>query len=171
MACNFVEGQIISCNDGVAGAVAAWVTEFANVTAMTVTSGTITSLTQAASTKFWRIDVPPENMNFIQNSASGANVPNMTSQKLNWTQLKHTARMRDFNATMLQNRLMVLILDANGTYQMMGATKGAYVPTLDTTTGKALNEFSGSTYNLEAREPFEAYYVSSSVISGLSFGQ
>lgn len=170
MACNFVEGQAINCNDGIAGVQKIWVTEWANVTTFTETSGTITALTQAASTKFWLIDLTPWNAMFTQTETGGSNVPVSVVQKMTWTALKHTAKMRNWNKILMQNRLMVLIQDGNGTYQMMGVTRGAYATNVENTSGKAANEFTGATYTLEASEPNEALYVSSGVVTGLSVG-
>jgi len=170
MACNFYEGIALNCNDGIGGVQQIWITEFASVTASTVTSGTVTALTQAASTKFWLIDAAPENIMFTQATAGTMNTPYSVTQQVSFTINKPTAKLKNWLQTTRQNRFMVLIKDGNSTYQLMGATRGAYVEKNDTTSGKALSEFSGYTFTFTAKEPEEAYYVQSSVVTGLSVG-
>lgn len=171
MACNLVEGIALNCNDGIAGVQQIWITEFASVSGSpTVTSGTITALTQVASTKFWLIDAAAENISFSQSTAGNMNAPYMCTQTCTFTVNKPTAKLRNWIATAQQNRFMILIKDGNGTYQMMGTTRGAFTEKVDTASGKMLSDFSGSTFTFTAHEPFEAYYVSSSVVSGLSVG-
>lgn len=170
MACNFYEGIALACNDGISGVQAIWITEFNSVTSTTVTSGSITALTQAAGTKFWYIDSHSENISFAQSTTGTQTTPYSTTQTCTFTVNVHTAKLRNWINTVRQNKFMVLIKDGNDRYQMMGATRGAYASQIDSTTGKMLADFSGSTFTFTAKEPFEAYYVDSSVVSGLSTG-
>ena len=117
MACNFVEGSALYCNDGIAGIQKLWLTEWSNVSSYTETSGTITALTQAASTKFWLVDLAPENGSLTEAMAGGLNVPNVWTQTLSFTVNKPTAKLRNWMKVAIQNRLMALILDSNGTYR------------------------------------------------------
>jgi len=59
MACNFVEGSALYCNDGIAGIQKLWLTEWSNVSDFTETSGTITALTlllkMALLLKLWQV--------------------------------------------------------------------------------------------------------------------
>lgn len=172
MSCNFVEGSALYCNDGIAGIQKLWLTEWSNVPQSTITetSGTITALTQAASTKFWLVDLAPENGSLTEAMAGGLNVPNVWTQTLSFTVNKPTAKLRNWMKIAIQNRLMALILDSNGTYKMVGLTRGAYVPSISVTSGKMAADFSGATITIEAKEPQEAMFVSSSVVTGLSTG-
>lgn len=170
MACLIYEGVALDCNDGKSGAVDLWVTEFASVSSFTETSGTITALTQAASTKFWRIQVSQENLQFTQATAGSNNLPYGTTQQIVFTVLKPTAKLRNWLKTIAKNKLVFLIKDANDTYQMMGINRGAYLEKNDTTSGKMINDFSGYTFTFTAKEPDEAPFVQSSVVSGLSYG-
>lgn len=170
MACNFYEGLPLACNDGISGVQKIWITEFASVTSTTVTSGSITALTQSAGTKFWLIDAHSENISFTQSTTGTQTTPYSTTQTCTFTVNVHTAKLRNWINTVRQNKFMVLVEDGNGRYQMMGATRGAYASQIDSTTGKMLSDFSGSTFTFTAKEPFEAYYVDSSVVSGLNTG-
>jgi len=170
MACNFYEGIALACNDGISGVQAVWITEFNSVTSLVPTSGTITTLTQAPGTKFWFIDSHSENISFTQSTTGTQTTPYSTTQTCTFTVNVHTAKLRNWINTVRQNKFMVLIKDGNDRYQMMGATRGAYASQIDSTTGKMLSDFSGSTFTFTAKEPFEAYYVDSSVVTGLSTG-
>jgi len=170
MACTLYEGLALNCNDGVGGAQQAWITEFASITASTTTSGTVTAITQAASTKFWLIDVPAENLSFTQSTAGTMNTPYATTQTVSFTYNKPTAKLRNWIATVVQNRFVIVIKDGNGTYQVIGLSRGAYVEKVDTASGKMLSDFSGSTFTFTAKEPSEAPYIASGTFTALNFG-
>lgn len=170
MACLIYEGIALECNDGKSGTTTAWVTEWSSVTSGTVTSGTITQLTQAASTKFWKIDLPTENFQFKESTTGGKNVPYSTKQTLTFDRLKNTAKLRNWIATCAVNRFMILLLDANGTYKMMGYTGGAYLLSAEGDDGKMFGDFTGTKFTFESAEPNPAPYVSVVVTNALSYG-
>ena len=92
MPCNIVEGVALLCNDGASGIKKAWITEFANVSTYTETSGTITAITQAASTKFWLLDLTPENAMLVENNAGDLNKSYKSEQVLTFTVNKQIGR-------------------------------------------------------------------------------
>lgn len=175
MACNIVEGQALNCNDGASGIKKAWITEFASVTASTETSGTITALTQAASTKFWLIDLQPENGMLVETLSGNLNTSYKSEQVLTYTVNKPSAKLRNWVKVAAQNRVILIVETANSTtsvpeYKMVGLTRGAFLESSATTSGKAQGEFSGNTLTFKANEPQDCLYLSSSTFTGLSFG-
>ncbi len=60
MACNIIEGLTLDCRQGAGGLKKLYLTEFANVSAITQSSGTVTAITMAAGKKFWTVELELE---------------------------------------------------------------------------------------------------------------
>jgi hypothetical protein len=172
MACQIIEGSTIPCRDRVGGISELYLTEFANVTSTTNTSGTITAMTQAASTKFWKYSLEKENAAFTDNyQTSVENGTSWSEPELVFTLKGFTAKNKNNIRLVSQNAVVIIIKDNNGTYKMLGITNGMDLVTAPGVTGKMVNDFNGLTLTFKGKEPNYAPEVSSSVISSMNIGQ
>lgn len=174
MACAIIEGYKLDCFDGIPGVQAIWLTEFDNITAYTDTSGSITAITQAASTKFWKFSLEKENAMLKQDmTVSEETGTSFVAQTLEFTTKKMTAKNRNIIKLLSQNRLMAIVQlgDSTANYVVAGLTRALTVTTVNTQTGQKLGELVGSKLTLMGKEPVEAQFMSSAIFTGLTTGQ
>lgn len=172
MPCQIIEGFSLPCRDAVSGIKTLWITEFANVTAYTDTSGTITALTQAASTKFWKYDLEKENAMLDEDDVNSVeNGTRFWTQTLSFTMRKLTAKNRNNIKLVGQNRIIAIVLTNNGDYKIAGIGNGMDLTTGKGSTGKAFGDLNGYSLSFVAKETAPIYDVNSSVISSMTQGQ
>ena len=64
MPCNIIEGITLDCRQGAGGIKKLYLTEFANVSSVTSSSGSVTAITMASGKKFWTVEVELEDAQF-----------------------------------------------------------------------------------------------------------
>lgn len=167
-----MEGHFLPCRDAISGIKTLWITEFANVTAYTDTSGTITAMTQAASTRFWKYDLEKENAMIDEDDVNSVeNGTRFWQQVLSFTMRKLSAKNRNNIKLVGQNRLIAIVLTNNGDYKILGLTNGLDLTTGKGTSGKAFGDLNGYSLTFTGKETAPMFDVSSSVITGMTVGQ
>ena len=83
---------------------------------------------------------------------------------------KMSASLRNNIRTLAQNRLHIIIKDANGVYWWMGQTNGADLITAEGTTGKAMGDMNGYTLSFTGKEPQAPNTVSAAIVATLQIG-
>ncbi len=68
MACTLIEGISLDCRQGAGGIKKLYLTEFANVSSITSSSGSVTAITMSAGKKFWTVEVELEDAQFDENA-------------------------------------------------------------------------------------------------------
>lgn len=171
MACTIVEGRFSGCRDSKAGIDEVYVTEFANFTSNTEVSGTVTAITQAASTKIWRIQLEPENAMLTEAQVGSVETwNNAWTQTLVLNSFGLSAKNKNWIKTLTENRLILIAKFLDGTYKLIGLTRGAMVSSTNATSGKKVGELNGYTITFTAVEPLEAPYLSSAAFATLTLG-
>jgi hypothetical protein len=170
MACAIVSGYSLDCKDTVGGIKKIYVTELANVTAVTENaSGFVTSITKAAGKKYFTYELEPRGQNnftqAIQSDATVGTVAYEQTLTVNFVKLKYETQATLQN--LIKNRLSVIIETKDGTYWLFGKDNGLEVTGGNANSGQAMNEFQGYTLTLSGMEKNLANEVSSSIISGL----
>ena len=175
MACTFIEGRYTACRDGIPGIDKIYLTEFGNITqtsGYTIVSGTITAMTQAASTKFWAFDMEQENASYTESFTGSTDTWNgFYAQSLVWNQYSMSAKNRNLLATMVQARLMAIAKMVDGSYFVIGLTRSSMVSTIAAQTGKKLGEMNGYVITMTGNEPLGATPMSAACFATLSIGQ
>lgn len=172
MACIIINGVEIDCADAIGGVAEIYLTEYTNVPQanITATSGVITAMTCSSGKKFWTFQLEKENGQFM--STPQRSVENGTlfyDQSVTFTlKGKMTAARRNALHILLQNRLMVIVKDNNGTYQLIGQVYGADVTGAEGTTGKAFGDMSGYTLTITGKEKDPANFVTPSLLTTLT---
>jgi len=173
MACNIVQGNEIDCRDSVGGVLEVYLSEFDNVTqaAITASSGVITAATCASGKRFFTYKLEKENASLV--SKEMISVENGTlynEQTLTFTIKKMTASHRNNIRTLAQNRLHIIVKDANSTYWWLGQTNGADLTAADAATGKAMGDMNGYSLTFVGKEPNAMNTVSAAIVAALQIG-
>lgn len=173
MACNIIQGREIACRDSVGGVIEVYLTEFDNVPQANITSasGVVTAASCSSGKRFFTYILEKENAQFDANDiVSVENGTLFNEQTLTFTLKKMSALLRNNIRTLAQNRLHIIVKDANGIYHWMGQTRGADLTTGNGTTGKAMGDMNGYTLTFVAKEPEAPNTVSSSIVASLQVG-
>ena len=159
MACIIVEGLTLDCRQGIGGVSTFYLTEFANVpqTSITDSSGVVTALGVSSGKKFWQFEVEMEDVEFKETpTVSVENGTTFYLQELTFSVFKWTAKNRNIVRLLTQNRLMVVVKDADGVFKLAGQTRAMHLTAAPTTTGKASGDKNGYTVTLTGKEPVPA---------------
>ena len=171
MACIIIQGNQLDCADSVGGVAEIYLTEFANVPQANITasSGIITAMTCSTGKKFWTFQVEKENAQLTQNAThSIENGTLFYDQSATFTLKKMSASNRNALDILIKNRLLVIIKDNLGTYQLIGQVNGADILTIEGTTGKAFGDMNGYTITINGKESSPANFVTAALLATLT---
>ena len=168
MPCNIIEGITLDCRQGAGGIKKLYLTEFANVSTITSSSGSVTAITMASGKKFWTVEVELEDAQLNEDATvSIENGTTFYAQTLTFSVYKMTAKNRNIVRLLTQNRLMVIAQDADDVYHLLGETRAMHLTASASTTGKAMGDKNGYSITLTGKEPLPANKVNSGIIAGL----
>lgn len=169
MACVLTSGYTLGCRDAVGGIKAIYITELANKNALTASAGNISAFTLDTGKQFWTYELEKETaecVEKIQTSVENGTVFYETELKIMLH--KRSVTLRNELALVAQNRLMIIILDRNGTYWLMGEVNGADLAPSESAFGKAMGDASGYALTFVAKETAFMQTVASGLISTLT---
>ena len=169
MACALTQGYTLDCADSVGGIKKIYVTELANKSTLTAASGVITAFTLSTGKQFWTYELQKETSNLVENiTRNEANGTTFYEQVLQFTIRKMAASLRNEIKLLAQNRVMIIVLDRNGKYWLVGESNGAEMTNSTGATGTAFGDFNGYTLNFRALEEAPMQEVTSGLISTLT---
>ena len=139
-------GLLRDCAQSVGGVKAFWLAPAADVTSVTISSGEVTAITMASSKKLMKYAINAESSSMT----STATINRAQGTKYVQTDLvaafaKMSATSRAEVSAILQDDMVALVLDNNGTYFLLGAENPAYCSAAAGQTGQAMgdaNQFS-----------------------------
>lgn len=180
MACSslLTQGFALDCADNIGGIEEILITNSENVTAFTEATGTISAITQAVATNFYRYELEEEDADFV--TTEQKNKENGTlyfETVLNFTIDKLTAAKSEELKLMSAARNLLVIAKLNdGSYVAMGFDKVNGLPggakkiggTNQAASGKAFADKVGYTVGITSMESHYPYFVDSGVVSGLT---
>lgn len=172
MACNLVEGVTRACRDAVGGIQQLWITEFSNISSYTDTSGTITTMSQVASSKFWLFDLTKEDA--VLDDTGNPSVENGTmfwTPTLAFSLKKLTVKNANIVEDLSGGLWAIIVKTNNGDYKALGFTRGMDLTEIKGMTGKAMGDFNGYQLTFTGKETHFTYDVNASVISSMTVGQ
>ena len=169
MACSqTLAGLTKDCNANRGGIVAVYIANYADVTAITVTSGKISAITMDTGKKFKEYDFPKNTGNltstYTVDAASG--VKYVTSDLLLQFNRMETTKRVELSALALAD-LRCLVKDANGTYFLLGFDEPVALSAGDGQTGTQRSDANRYTITLEDTSAEMPYEVDDSIISGI----
>lgn len=167
--CNLITGEVIDCRNSVGGIATIYITELQNKLSITSSSGTITAFTLSSGKKFWTYEMEKENAEMTSNATiSVENGTVFYESTVSFTLKKMSAQKRNNIEKLAQNRVMIIVKDNNGLYQLIGETNGADLTTAEGKTGKAFGDLNGYTLTFTAKEPNPNNIVTSSLLTTLT---
>lgn len=163
MACALTTGYTLDCRDQVGGIKQVYFCEYNSGSSFTVASGTISAFTLCGSTSFRKYEQVAETASFTEaHTTNDQNGTLFFEQDLEIVIPKWNVTLRNELYLLAQNRLWVIVKDANDTYKLMGAVRFATMQTSTGASGKASGDLNGYTLKFKAKEALPAYFVSSS---------
>jgi len=168
MYCALQQDYNFGCDTGVGGTKECYLIELENITSLTESSGTITTVTKLAGKIFRKYQLVQETANFEEDITG--NLQNGTlfyAQKGTIILNKQQVAVRNEILLLAKNRLIVIIKDNNVTYRLYGREYGLKLQTGTATTGTAWGDRNGYTLNLTGNELELAPFVDAAVIATL----
>lgn len=169
MACVLTSGHTLGCRDAVGGIKTVYITELSNKEAITASSGNITAFTLNEGKQFWTYELEKETAECVEKpTTSVENGTVFWESELKIMLHKRTAALSSEIALLAQNRLMIIILDRNGVYWLMGEANGADLAPSESTFGKAMGDANGYALTFIAKETSQMKTVASNLIATLT---
>ncbi len=171
MACNVSLTSILkSCSDNTGGISNIYIVPTEFISATTVTTGTVTTITMSGAAKFVSYEFNKNSASYVEEAAiSLENGSTFYTTTLTLTIPRREVAKRNSLALVAagQKNLNIIIKDMNGLYWYMGYANSANLSALGEGSGAAKGD--GSKYSLSfiAEEPALMYEVSSGIIAAI----
>lgn len=169
MACNqTLSGLVRDCSPSMGGIVEVLIANFADVTAVGVTSDMITTITMASSAKFKKYEFARNtgslSSNYTIDQTSGVRF--VTSDLVLQFNRMETAKRVELSA-LAQNDLRIIVKTANGNYFMLGKDEPVVATAGDGLTGTARGDRNGYSITLQDNSLEMPFEVDEDIIAGL----
>jgi hypothetical protein len=170
MACAIVSGYALDCKDTVGGIKNLYITELANITAVTENaSGYVTAITKVAGKKYYLYALEPRGANSttvnIQTDPKIGTVG--YEQTIAATFLKMNFDTQYKLQQIIKNRTSIIVEMKSGQFFIFGSAYGMECTGGTGTSGAALNEFNGYSLTFAGMEKTFSQEVDPSIIAAL----
>ncbi len=166
--CALTQDYVFGCDVGTGGTKECYLIELNNVSSLTESSGTITTITKAAGKIFRKYQLVSETANFEENIVGNRQAGTIFyDQKGTIVLNKQQVAVRNEILLLAVNYLMVVIKDNNDTYRLYGRQYGLRLETGAATTGTAWGDRNGYTLNFTGKEPQLAPFIDPTIIATL----
>lgn len=174
MPCAITSGYTIDCRESVGGIQAIWLISNANLydasgnSRVTESSGTVTAMTKATGTRFYKFEVPRGTAVASTNmTGSMENGTVFFTHSLTFPINSRTATVRNIITTLAKNRLTFVTLEMDGVYRMYGKGYGLMMDSTTNSSGTAPGDRNGAELVFSSMEIDDFLVVSSSVAANL----
>jgi hypothetical protein len=169
MACSLTTSISLACKDSIGGIKKIYVTELENKNTLSSTTGNVTTFTLSTGKQFWTYDFTKETGEFTEKiNTSDENGSLFYEGELKIRLNKRDVTKRNELHLLAQNRLMIIVLDRNGVYWLLGQNNGCDFMPSQSMTGKAMGDFNGYELVFGYKEEVAAMTVNSALISTLT---
>jgi hypothetical protein len=170
MACAIVSGYALDCKDTVGGIKNLYITELANITAVTENaSGYVTAITKVAGKKYYLYALEPRGANSttvnIQTDPKIGTVG--YEQTIAATFLKMSFDTQYKLQQIIKNRTSIIVEMKSGQFFIFGSAYGMECTGGTGTSGAALNEFNGYSLTFAGMEKTFSQEVDPAIIAAL----
>ena len=168
MSCIINSGYTLGCKDSLGGIQEAYVASFSGATSFTYdVDDVITGVTSAND--FYTYEQRNEQGEFVQaGNHSVENGSNFWEQTVSLIFTKNDAALRNSLKLLAQSTLLVIVLDQNGTYWVVGEQNGADLTASSASAGKAYGDLNGTTISVTGKEPNTAREISAAAFATLT---
>lgn len=174
MPCAITSGYTIDCRENVGGIQAIWLISNANLydasgnSRVTESSGTVTAMTKATGTRFYKFEVPRGTAVASTNmTGSMENGTIFFTHSMTFPINTRTATVRNIITTLAKNRLTFVTLEMDGVYRMYGQGYGLMMDSTTNSSGTAPGDRNGAELVFSSMEINDFLVVSSSVAANL----
>lgn len=169
MSCALTQGYTFDCKDNIGGLKAVWFIGWNDVSSVTESSGTITTITKAAGKVFYKYQLVRNTSSFTENIAGSVeNGTVVYNQELLVVINKMQVSMRNEILLLAKNNMMAVVEDQNGRYWLAGRYNGLDLLSGTASTGLAQADRNGYALTFSAGEKEMAPAVASGVIATLT---
>jgi hypothetical protein len=170
MACAIVAGYALDCKDTVGGIKNLFITEQANITAITENaSGYVTAITKTGGTKYFTYALEPRGANSttnnIQTEPKIGTVAYEQTIAAAFLKMKYETQFK--LQQIIKNRTSIIVEMKSGQYFLFGSGNGMECTGGTGTSGAAMNEFNGYSLTFAGMEKVFAQEVDPSIIAAL----
>lgn len=175
--CLLNAGYALGCKDNTGGIQKVFIANYSSLTTYTLDSNNIiTAVAGEALTSdpagdmtFYTFEQRNENAEFTsEGQHSTENGTNFWIQTVNLIFHKNQAAIRNTLLLLAKASLVVIVLDQNGLYWVIGKQNGAELITSTSSFGKAYGDLNGVTVSIEGKEPEPANEMNSTAFATLT---
>lgn len=153
MPCVLTQGYNLSCSDSYGGTKSIYIMELENASAITAAAGVITAITKVATKKFFKY-------NLVAHTADGSESMKVSreagtvecDQSVKFPINKMSVAVRNELMLLAKNRLLIVIVDENGSGWLYGKEYGMQVAGVEAKTGVQLADRNGYELSFEGKE-------------------
>jgi len=168
MSCALTQGYTLDCSDSYGGVKELHFIEFDNVVSITESAGVVTAITKATGKAFKKYQLIHQTADTEETATvSRENGTVEIKQSVKFPINKLSVSLRNELMLLIQNRLVCVAVDNNGTGWILGREFGLNVATVGAKSGIKLGERNGYEIALDGSEKVLAWKVDSSTISAL----
>jgi hypothetical protein len=169
MACVAFSGGIaLNCENNIGGLTKVYLTDFDNVTGITASGGTVSTISMEASTNFYEFEFNRNSATLTEDLTKDIAAGSaFFTQNLTLTIPRRDVEKRNTLSLLTQRDLACIVKDSNGFYWLLGETEGMYLSEATSTSGTAKADGSNYVLTLIGEELERASSVDPSIIDGL----
>lgn len=169
MSCiSFSGGLSKGCDNNVGGVSKVYLTDFANLTSVTETGGTVSSIIMASASYFYEFEFNRNSSTYTEDLLKSVEAGSaLFEQTLSITIPRRDVAKRNTLALLTQRDLAVIFKDSNGLYWLSGRAEGMYLSESTSTSGTAKADGSNYVITLKGFEIDRAPGVASGIVAAL----
>lgn len=168
MSCALTQGYTLDCADGFGGVKEVYVMELENASTITLTAGVVTTLTKATGKRFYKYQLVAHTAEgsdeLTTNRETGGSE---VAQSVKFPINKMSVAVRNELLLLAKNRLLVAVLDNNGTPWLYGREYGLTLNKATGKTGVNLSDRNGYELELSGKEKEFAPKIDSTIFAAL----
>jgi len=169
MACvSFSGGISIDCNNNIGSITKVYLTDFDNITGLTVSGGTVSSITMGTSSYFYEFEFNRNSATLNEDLTKDVTAGSaFFTQTLTLTIPRRDVVKRNTLSLLTQRDLAAIVKDGNGFYWLLGESEGMYLSEATSTSGTAKSDGSNYVLTLIGEELERASSVDPTIIPAL----
>jgi len=168
MSCPLTQGYTLDCKDSIGGIKTVYILELAYKGSITSASGIITAWTPSSSKRLWTYQLEKESGSMTEDQELAMPAGTLTYvQGLTLPIRKMQAAIKAELRLLAMNDLLVMVLDRNGKYWLLGEENGLNLTKSAGVSGTAMGDANGNTLTFVGKEATPAKEVSSGIVAAI----
>lgn len=165
MPCVLTQGYNLSCNDSYGGTKAIYIMELENATSITAAAGIVTAIAKVATKKFFKYNLVAHTADGTESLKSSREAGTIeVEQSVRFPINRLSVAVRNELLLLAKNRLLIVIVDENGSGWLFGKEYGMQIAGIEAKTGVQLADRNGYELSFEGKEKEFALSVDSATL-------